>query len=142
MPNTIVKHKLNLAGAQNQWINEHNIHPIYRPDIDGLRALAIISVVIFHAFPSAMPGGFVGVDVFFVISGFLISTIILKSLNRNDFSFIEFYIHRVQRISLLDGLHFFQMNISSWASISQRALALYRIWFSGKSQDILIHHQN
>lgn len=77
---------------------EYNVHPVYRPDIDGLRAVAILSVVIFHAFPFRLPGGFVGVDVFFVISGFLISTIIFRSLQRGDFSFTEFYAHRINRI--------------------------------------------
>lgn len=73
-------------------------HPKYRPDIDGLRAVAILSVVIFHAFPAALPGGFIGVDVFFVISGFLISTIILESLRLDTFSFVEFYGRRARRI--------------------------------------------
>lgn len=77
---------------------EHNYHPNYRPDIDGLRAIAILSVVIFHAFPASIRGGFVGVDIFFVISGFLISSIIFKSLQRDDFGFAEFYAHRVKRI--------------------------------------------
>jgi peptidoglycan/LPS O-acetylase OafA/YrhL len=73
-------------------------HPKYRPDIDGLRAIAVLSVVAFHAFPGWMKGGFVGVDVFFVISGYLISTIIFENLDRNTFSFAEFYARRVRRI--------------------------------------------
>ncbi|NOT67679.1 MAG: acyltransferase [Methylophilaceae bacterium] len=74
------------------------IHPKYRPDIDGLRAIAVLSVVIYHAFPNWLRGGFIGVDIFFVISGFLISTIIISNLERNTFSFIEFYSRRIKRI--------------------------------------------
>jgi peptidoglycan/LPS O-acetylase OafA/YrhL len=70
----------------------------YRPDIDGLRAVAVSSVLIFHAFPSRLPGGFVGVDIFFVISGFLISGIIFQGLERGNFSFVEFYSRRIRRI--------------------------------------------
>lgn len=75
-----------------------NYHPNYRSDIDGLRAVAILAVVLFHAFPDLIPGGFVGVDVFFVISGYLISTIILRSLESGRFSFSEFYVRRIRRI--------------------------------------------
>jgi peptidoglycan/LPS O-acetylase OafA/YrhL len=74
------------------------VHPEYRADIDGLRAIAVLSVVIFHAFPDATNGGFVGVDIFFVISGFLISTIIFGSLERNSFSLVKFYMRRINRI--------------------------------------------
>lgn len=77
---------------------EHLLHPKYRPDIDGLRAFAVLSVVLYHAFPSKIEGGFVGVDIFFVISGYLISTIIFTNLERGTFSFAEFYIRRVKRI--------------------------------------------
>jgi len=70
----------------------------YRADIDGLRAIAVAAVIGFHAFPGAVPGGFVGVDVFFVISGFLISGIIWRNLERGTFSFLEFYRGRVRRI--------------------------------------------
>ena len=73
-------------------------HPKYRTDIDGLRAVAVLAVVGFHAFPSLVSGGFVGVDIFFVISGFLISTIIFGSLQRDRFSFVEFYSRRIRRI--------------------------------------------
>lgn len=78
--------------------SEHLTHPKYRADIDGLRALAILCVVGFHAFPEWLKGGFIGVDIFFVISGYLISTIIIGSLERNSFSFVEFYIRRINRI--------------------------------------------
>jgi peptidoglycan/LPS O-acetylase OafA/YrhL len=73
-------------------------HPQYRPDIDGLRAVAILAVVAFHAFPNWVNGGFIGVDIFFVISGFLISTIIMGSLERDSFSFVDFYKRRIRRI--------------------------------------------
>jgi peptidoglycan/LPS O-acetylase OafA/YrhL len=70
----------------------------YRPDIDGLRAIAVLSVLAFHAFPARLPGGFAGVDVFFVISGFLIGRIILQALEQDRFSFVDFYERRIRRI--------------------------------------------
>jgi peptidoglycan/LPS O-acetylase OafA/YrhL len=70
----------------------------YRPDIDGLRAFAVLSVVFYHAFPNAVPGGYVGVDIFFVISGFLISSILLKENAEGSFSFTAFYGRRIRRI--------------------------------------------
>jgi peptidoglycan/LPS O-acetylase OafA/YrhL len=73
-------------------------HKKYRPDIDGLRAVAVICVVIFHGFPSLLPGGFVGVDIFFVMSGFLISTILFESLIEKKFTFFGFYLRRAKRI--------------------------------------------
>ncbi len=76
----------------------HAIHPKYRPDIDGMRALAILSVVTFHAFPDVLHGGFIGVDIFFVISGYLISKIIFESLERDRFSYVDFYVRRIRRI--------------------------------------------
>lgn len=70
----------------------------YRPDIDGLRAIAVLLVIAFHSSPYLLKSGFIGVDIFFVISGYLISGIILKSLNNNQFSYIEFYKRRIKRI--------------------------------------------
>jgi peptidoglycan/LPS O-acetylase OafA/YrhL len=70
----------------------------YRPDIDGLRAIAITLVIFYHAFPKLIPGGFIGVDVFFVISGYLITGTILKNLENASFSFLDFYGRRFRRI--------------------------------------------
>ncbi len=71
----------------------------YRPDVDGLRAIAVISVILFHIDKRLLPGGFVGVDIFFVISGFLISLNILGDLERGRFSIVDFYRRRVKRIA-------------------------------------------
>ena len=70
----------------------------YRPDIDGLRAIAVTLVVNFHAFPEAVPGGFIGVDIFFVISGFLITGIVARELASDRFSLLHFYDRRIKRI--------------------------------------------
>ncbi len=70
----------------------------FRKDINGLRAIAVIAVVIFHFYPSLLTGGFAGVDVFFVISGFLMTGIIFKGLQNNTFSLVKFYIARANRI--------------------------------------------
>jgi peptidoglycan/LPS O-acetylase OafA/YrhL len=72
--------------------------PIYRPDIDGLRALAVTSVCLFHAGISVISGGFAGVDVFFVISGYLIGGIIYREIVADTFSFAKFYARRAKRI--------------------------------------------
>ncbi len=70
----------------------------YRADIDGLRAVAIIFVYIYHLFPSFLKGGFIGVDIFFVISGFLITGIILDQYQNNRFSYRSFYKKRIKRL--------------------------------------------
>jgi peptidoglycan/LPS O-acetylase OafA/YrhL len=78
-------------------VNKFNLSvPKYRPDIDGLRAVAVLAVVAFHAFPNQIKGGFIGVDIFFVISGYLISIIIFKNLDSGTFSFYEFYARRIK----------------------------------------------
>jgi peptidoglycan/LPS O-acetylase OafA/YrhL len=81
----------------NKAAGDNNL-TAYRPDDDGLRALAVLSVVAYHAFPNIVKGGFVGVDIFFVISGFLISGVILDSLAQEKFSFFTFYARRIRRI--------------------------------------------
>lgn len=70
----------------------------YRPDIDGLRAVSVTIVIIYHFGLGVLPGGFVGVDVFFVISGFLITSIIARESDENRFSFLTFYERRIRRI--------------------------------------------
>lgn len=84
--------------VQNSEQITGSLHPLYRPDIDGLRAIAVLAVVCSHAFPTLLPGGFVGVDVFFIISGFLISDIIISQLHNGSFCFSTFYARRIRRI--------------------------------------------
>ena len=74
------------------------IQDSYRPDIDGLRGLAVITVMLFHTFPEYLGGGFIGVDIFFVISGYLICSNLFKNLEEGRFSFIDFYSRRIRRI--------------------------------------------
>ena len=71
---------------------------LYRPDVDGLRAVAVLAVVAFHAFPRWLPGGYIGVDVFFVISGFLISRQLIDAAAGGGLSFGGFYARRIRRI--------------------------------------------
>ena len=70
----------------------------YRPELDGLRALAIIPVILFHIHPEWLPGGFLGVDVFFVISGYLITSLLLRDLRGGTFSLADFWERRLRRI--------------------------------------------
>ena len=70
----------------------------YRAEIDGLRALAVIPVILFHADFKLFNGGFVGVDIFFVISGYLITTILIEDIENNRFSVVNFYERRARRI--------------------------------------------
>ena len=79
-----------MPGMPKPFLSSHTTDK-YRPDIDGLRAFAVLSVVLYHAFPKEVRGGFVGVDVFSVISGFLISSILFAEITERRFSFTTFY---------------------------------------------------
>jgi peptidoglycan/LPS O-acetylase OafA/YrhL len=84
-----------VAAGKREWRDA----PSYRPDIDGLRAVAVLSVVIYHLNKLWMPGGYVGVDIFFVISGFLITRNIWGEMEGGRFSFSNFYLRRIRRIA-------------------------------------------
>ncbi|MBE2251789.1 MAG: acyltransferase family protein [Myxococcus sp.] len=73
--------------------------PSHRADIDGLRGVAVVLVVLFHAWPTLVPGGFVGVDVFFVISGFVVTQMVRRDLARQPFRALDFYLRRVNRLA-------------------------------------------
>jgi peptidoglycan/LPS O-acetylase OafA/YrhL len=102
----------------------------YRPEIDGLRSLAVIPVVLFHAGITGFSGGFVGVDVFFVISGYLIASIIISEMKAGSFTYLGFYERRIRRIlpalmtvvlfSIIAGLIFGlpnQVEQTAWSSV-------------------------
>ena len=78
--------------------NFYQTNHIWRNDITGLRALAVLPVIFYHAFPNLLPGGFLGVDIFFVISGYLISGIIFRNIKQGTFSYLDFYSKRIKRI--------------------------------------------
>src|ERR1700723_2002579 len=70
----------------------------YRPDVDGLRAIAVLSVVFFHLSGRLLPGGYLGVDMFFVVSGYLITSIVWREARDGQFSVVRFYDRRIRRI--------------------------------------------
>lgn len=94
----LLENKFNMISVEHKdSLSGENLNK-YRADIDGLRGIAVLAVVGFHVFPNWLKGGFIGVDIFFVISGYLISTIIFESLYQKTFSFIDFYSRRIRRI--------------------------------------------
>jgi peptidoglycan/LPS O-acetylase OafA/YrhL len=117
----------------------------YRPEIDGLRALAVLSVVVFHVDFKFLSGGFTGVDIFYVISGYLISSIIFKSLISGNFSFKNFYIRRAKRLlpaaifTILTTLFvsYFILTPDKYVELSKSAIYsaafMANVWFMNNS---------
>lgn len=91
-----------------------NKKKFFREDINGLRAIAVIAVVIFHFYPTWLTGGFAGVDVFFVISGFLMTGIIFRGIEKDNFSIINFYIARANRLIPALAVFCITMLILGW----------------------------
>ena len=89
----------------------------YYSEIDGLRAFAVLSVIAFHAFPEYVKGGFIGVDIFFVISGFLITSHIFETLDKGQFSFSNFYRRRIRRIFPALTVVMFASLVIGWFSL-------------------------
>ena len=85
----------------------------YRPEIDGLRALAVIAVIMFHA-KIALSGGYLGVDVFFVISGYLITSLIIKELQKGTFTFVAFWERRIRRIVPATSVMVVAVIVAGW----------------------------
>jgi len=108
----------------------------YRPEIDGLRALSVLAVIAFHFEPSSLPNGYLGVDVFFVISGFLITSLIQAGFAAGNFSFAEFYLRRVRRLfpamalMLAGCLAYGMLNFPPWTLRSLGAQVLFVLGFA------------
>ncbi len=120
-------------------------HLKYRPEIDGLRAIAVLAVIMFHAEMPLLAGGFVGVDIFYVISGYLITKIIIGQLTTHSFDFKQFYARRIKRlfpaafflvlVTLLIGS--FMLSPGQYTELSKSSffssLFLANFWFSNRS---------
>src|ERR1035441_3229278 len=111
-PQEIVNEGKHKAKAARESSSNRTIS--YRSDIDGLRAIAVLSVIAFHFAPAKFRGGFVGVDIFFVISGFLISSVIYKELESGAFSIVDFYVRRIRRIYPALFLVLFSVCVAGW----------------------------
>lgn len=132
----------------------------YRPDIDGLRAIAVVAVILCHISAYRFPGGFLGVDMFFVISGFLIGGIIYRQANAGVFSWKQFYLRRIRRIlpaffgvvicCLIVGTYIYVPDSGEWEKAKGTAiwslpfmsnwfLSLRSSYFDGSARDIFNH---
>ena len=109
---------------------EQKRNPYLLP-LDGVRAVAILAVIVFHVWPIALKGGFTGVDVFFVLSGFLITSILLQDIHEGNFSIREFYLRRIQRLlpNLLVTVLFVLLLWALWMpSSATRQTGCHGLW--------------
>jgi len=97
----------------------------YRAEIDGIRAIAVLAVMVAHSDIGILPGGFAGVDIFFVISGYLISGIILRDLENGEFSFSTFYKRRAKRIFPALFAMLFIVSLAAWFLLTPSELTDY-----------------
>ena len=86
----------------------------YKPEIDGLRTIAVLSAILYHINPVWLPSGFVGVDIFLVISGYLITNIIIKSYDNDSSNIVDFYSRRIKRIIPLTYFLLIAILICGW----------------------------
>jgi peptidoglycan/LPS O-acetylase OafA/YrhL len=118
---------------------------VYQPEIERLRAIAVLSVLIYHFFPKLLPGGFTGVDIFFVISGYLITRIIWAGLTDQTFSLIEFYRRRIRRIFPALLLVMFFVLIAGWFllfSVEYTQLGRHTIASSLFLQNLMLYSES
>lgn len=108
----------------------------YLPHIDGLRALAVIAVVIYHLDSNWLPGGFLGVDIFFVISGYLITNIIYRDKLQNNFSYIDFYVRRIKRI--IPALYFLLILVFAASYVIYMPYDFYKVGISAFSTIVFL----
>ena len=99
--------------------------PLYRPEIDGLRAIAVVAVVLFHTNLGMATGGYIGVDVFFVISGYLISLIILREVGEGRFTFLGFYERRIRRIFPALFIVLVTITVAAWFILPPEQMQTY-----------------
>ena len=118
---------------------------IYRPDIEGMRGMAVLAVVAFHAFPTYMPGGFVGVDIFFVISGYLITNILLTGFADGKLRLADFYARRVVRLFPALILVMVTVLVIGWYSLlasEYAALGAFTVAGAAFFANVLAWHQS
>lgn len=137
---------MKLAASVSALFRTTYPHGKYRPDIDGLRALAVLAVIAYHYFPTRLPGGFIGVDIFFVLSGYLITGILAHSFEGHPFGYTlwHFYQHRIRRIFPAVAIMLTLLLIAGWLLLfpdEYEALAKHVVAGAGFAENLLLWHE-